>query len=240
MPLIETIGSASIKGYGSGSTVTLSGHVTSGLVLDWDFSNPLSYSGTGNTINDLSGSGRTGTRTAQTAFTSDEYGGGFYFTGPTPNNTWIDFPAGTYIAQGTNSFTLESWHDSEPGGAVLLNNYPGSDGSNTFWFFYDGYYLGNSDAYFNPREQGAGRHHLIVSRSGNTFKVYLDGVLKITNTNTRSIPASQWRLGSDYTSSGGSGEGFKGKIWISRAYNRALSDAEVAQNFNTYRTRFKI
>lgn len=241
MPVLETFASGSVRGYSSGSKINFTGHVTSGLVLDWDFSNPASYPKTGNTITDLSGNGRTGTRTAQTAFTTDDYGGGFYFTGPSAgNNTYIDFPNGTYIASGTNSFTIESWHEAEAGGAVLLNNYPGTDGANTFWMWHGGYYLGVSDGYMTPDGVGLGRHHLVVSRSGSTFKVYLDGVLKLTVSNSRSIPNMQWRLGSDYASGGTSGETFKGKIWISRAWNRTLSDAEITQNFNAYRQRFAI
>jgi len=241
MPVLETFGSGSVRGYNSGSKLTLSGHVTSGLVLDWDFSNPASYPGTGNTITDLSGSGRTGTKTAATNFSPDAYGGGLVFTGPTPNNTWIDFPSSTYLVQGTNPFTIEGWHNAAiAGGGVLLNNYPGSDGGNTIWVYFAGFYLGDSTGYITPDTLGLGLHHLVVTRSGNTIKVYLDNVLRVTATNTRSVVASQWRYGADYNLNGSGGEGFNGTAYIARAYNRALSDAEVAQNFNAYRTRFKI
>lgn len=244
MPLLETIGSGSARGFGRGraSGLVISGHVTSGLVLDWDFADTASYPGSGSTITDRSGNGRTGTKTASTNFSSDIYGGGFVFTGRGPGNTtYIDFPAGTYIASGTNSFTLESWYDwyGNPGDSALIANYPGSDGSTTAWLFYGGFYMQNGNNYIdNADTRCIGRNHILVTRSGTTVKTYFNGVLEKTFTNTVSIPQSQWRVGSDYNANGSGGETFGGKIYIARAYNRALSDAEVLQNYNNYKGRF--
>jgi hypothetical protein len=244
MPLIETIGSASIKGYGSGSTVTLSGHVTSGLTFDWDFGDPVSYPGSGNTITDRSGNGRTGTKTSQTIFETDLFGGGFRFTGVDGGqNTYIDFPSNTFLVTGTSDFTLEAWYlwQGPAGSSAILGNYPGTDGSNTAWMFYGGFYLGNSDAYMadsDPRNLNGLVNHMVVTRSSGNVRVYWNNDLERNVTNNRSIPNSQWRLGSDYASGGGSGETFRGKIYSARAYNRALSGSEVSQNWNAYKSRF--
>jgi hypothetical protein len=243
MPLIETIGSGSAKAFGLNSfkELTISGHPTSGLVLDWDFADPASYSGSGKTVIDRSGNGRTGTATTQTNFSSDIYGGGFVFTGRNPDVTWIDFPSNTFITSGNNSFTLEAWYDwyGVPGASALLVNYPGSDGSSTAWLYYGGIYLQNANGYIdNPDTRCVGRNHIVATRSGGVLKTYFNGVLEKTNTNTTSIPNSQWRVGSDYSSGGAGGETFGGKIYITRAYNRALSDAEVLSTYNTYKGRF--
>lgn len=248
MPLLETIGSSSARSLGRGlrigPNINFSGHVTSGLTFDWDFSDPASYPGSGNTITDRSGNGRTGTKTSQTLFETDSFGGGFRFTGVAGGqNTYIDFPSNTFLVTGTSDFTLESWYlwEGPAGSSAILGNYPGTDGSNTAWMFYAGFYLGDGSAYMDNGDTRALNglvNHIVITRTSGTVRTYWNNGLEKTVTNNRSIVNSQWRFGSDHTSSGGSGETFRGKIYTGRAYNRALSSSEVSQNWNAYKNRF--
>ncbi len=77
-----------------------------------------------------------------------------------------------------------------------------------------------------------------VTRSGSTITHYLNGVLDGSSTNTASISTNNpFTIGNghDYTS-----EAFGGTIGAIKVYNRALSAAEVKQNFSALRGRYGI
>jgi hypothetical protein len=245
MPLLETFGSGSARSFGRlRSGLIIAGHVTSGLTFDWDFADPASYPGSGNTITDRSGNGRTGTKTSQTLFETDAYGGGLVFTGVAGGHTtYVDFPSNTNLVTGTADFTLESWWkwDGVSGSAVLLGNYPGNNSNATAWMYYGGFYLLNGDGYLLDADAKANNglvNHMVVTRISGNVRVYFNNTLERNVTNNTSIASSQWRVGSDYSSTGAGGETFKGKIYATRAYNRGLSALEVSQNWNAYTSRF--
>lgn len=75
--------------------------------------------------------------------------------------------------------------------------------------------------------------------NAGTVKLYLNGTLQTTITGAPTSPVVLYdgkiSIGAEYHSVG---NGFYGNIYTSMVYNRALSDAEVAQNFNALRRRF--
>lgn len=77
--------------------------------------------------------------------------------------------------------------------------------------------------------------HGVATYNGNTVKIYINGNLESTNARTGTITAGAKNIGSN---SGGSSEYFNGTIATVRVYNRALSAAEVQQNFNAHRGRY--
>lgn len=79
--------------------------------------------------------------------------------------------------------------------------------------------------------------HGVATYNGNTVKIYINGNLESTNARTGTITSGAKNIGSN---SGGSNEYFNGTIDSVKMYNRALSAAEVAQNFNATRRRYNI
>lgn len=82
-----------------------------------------------------------------------------------------------------------------------------------------------------------------ATRDGSTIKIYVNGVLVQTSTGQTISSNTSWTtyVGGSLTlgrCTGNSNLNYKGKIAISRIYNRALSDSEVLQNFNAQKYRF--
>jgi hypothetical protein len=79
--------------------------------------------------------------------------------------------------------------------------------------------------------------HAAATYDGSTVKIYVNGVLESTTARSGTITAGAKNIGS---SSGGGSEYFNGTIDNVKIYNRALSAAEVQQNFNALRGRYGI
>lgn len=79
--------------------------------------------------------------------------------------------------------------------------------------------------------------HGIATYDGSNVRIYINGNLESTNARTGIITSGAKNIGSN---SGGSSEYFNGTIATVKVYNRALSAAEVQQNFNAQRTRYGI
>ena len=92
----------------------------------------------------------------------------------------------------------------------------------------------------NRVSAGVGYHHVLFNWNGTTYDIWVDGVNTTTyyqNGTTPSglITASSIKLGNDTN-----GYCFNGQIPVTRIYNRALSSAEVKQNYNKYKSRFNL
>ena len=71
----------------------------------------------------------------------------------------------------------------------------------------------------------------------NQSKLYVDGKLKASASNfTTNIAGTDFVIGKDRTGN----DFFGGNISIVKYYNRALTAAEVQQNFNAFRGRYGI
>ena len=78
--------------------------------------------------------------------------------------------------------------------------------------------------------------YVTVTRSGNTFTTYINGVADQTGTTSNSISApNQLRIGERYTSTYYPMDGYIGPIHM---YNRALTAEEILQNYNALKGRF--
>jgi len=86
-------------------------------------------------------------------------------------------------------------------------------------------------------------YHLAGSwdQSSGVAKIYLNGVLKSTQstgqTSAISLNEAKVVIGADYHSLS---YGLNGKVYVGKVYNKVLTDAEVAQNYNAYKNRFNI
>lgn len=225
--------------------------VATGLVLNLDAGDAASYPGNGNTWNDLSGSNH-GTLLNGPTFDPGN-GGSIVFDG-------IDdvVSLGNVLNMGLNSWTISCWVKFDGGTSGLM----GIIGK-TSYRPYDGRYAiyidnNNLVAFCQP---SAGNmivstplapyldnnfHNLVVTINRTSLiTFYIDGISVGTPYNISSSSSANptstdnFYIGS-YASSNGQSPlyFFKGSIGQALIYNRALSTAEVSNNFNVLKTRF--
>jgi hypothetical protein len=231
--------------------------VLNGLVLYLDAANIKSYPGSGTTWTDLSGRGNTGTL-VNTPTYSGSNGGSLSF-----NYTDLEYVSfsNSSSLQFLNRlpYTLEAWvYPTRNPGA---NNYTGifdrEDSSVGSRDGYDLLFLGSSGTdttfYIERFTTGAQTsiggvvlnqsvsvnnwHHIVGTYDGTTLSLYRNGSSAGTpGTTTGNITNSSKTL----TLGVRGGQYFDGRISNAKIYNRALSAAEVSQNFNALRGRYGI
>jgi hypothetical protein len=231
------------------STVTvLDTPVTLGLVLHLDASNPASYPGSGTTWFDLSGGSNNGTLINGPTYNSDN-GGSIVFDG-----TDDRVSSSNSIVVGNSPRTLEVWCRGTGADRVPLSLTTAASGTANAAFAVSAVSSSLVNIYggTNPFDESSipvsinfidgNWHQMLVTWDGNnpgTLLIYGDGVQ--VGTRTRST-------GSAYNTTAGYIVGtwydfnrfYSGNIANCKIYNRALSAAEVAQNFNALRGRFGI
>ena len=224
--------------------------VRNGLVLHLDAANPKSYPGSGTTWYDLSGNGNHGTLTNGPTFNSDNKGS-IVFDG---TNDRID--CGSYfptVISSTNNFTIESivypensqnayadlWgnHNEPYKGVVFQQN---SSNLNQYsWGGGDGSTWGHGSNLFYLTTQKY--NHIFCVRNNGYFLTFLNAILIdsvadiapiAVNTDYNFHLGVGWHLDSSRY--------WRGKISNFKIYNRALSAAEIAQNFEATRGRYSI
>jgi len=220
------------------------GIVLNGLTLYLDAANTSSYSGSGTTWTDLSGNGNTGTIVNSPAYTS---GVGGYFNFGTALNTSkrVSFTYQTPIQTTFTGFTWNIWvypYLLDQGHVLMgyrgttlqfykltttkFEMYPAEiyhNFSATSWQYISAVYDGTLDS------------------QTNNMKLYVNGTqvgLRDTDFPTN-IPdlrtsAMPFFVGGDPDG----GEYSRARISKVKVYNRALSSAEIIQNYNVHRADF--
>ena len=209
--------------------------VTSGLVLCLDAGNAKSYPGSGTTWTDLSGNGNTGTLTNGPTYSSAN-GGSIVFDGV---NDYVGLTAG--LLSGTGDFTVSQWIQSSSIGSGIhaFGNYPAGNLQMFFASSAVGMWLGNSSAYANEATHYTASWVMFTClRSGTVTQVYKNETLIQTGSSDSTIggTGAAFRLGGNTNNV----EWYTGKIGTTNVYNRALSAAEVKQNFNALRGRYGV
>lgn len=221
--------------------------VTQGLVGHWDAGNPYSYLGTGTTWTDLSGNGNTITLQNSPTFSQDK-SGTLLFDGTNQYGT----VANVNIPTGTSDFTWLFWLRipttfASPGGLNANDGYA-MILSSTQSYFYLAIFKNNTNytvAYDNNSNLNRFGNvtigtwaHVGVVRSSQSSTGYLNAVAGTAMADTTSLSGSLelGRYGVNQTQR----FYFNGPISIGHIYNRALSAAEVFQNYQATRWRFGI
>ena len=214
--------------------------VTDGLVFAMDPGSERCYDGT-TAVNSLVGS-NTGTLTNGVTYQSIN-GGVFDFDGV---NEYIAFPDDTNLNNQT--LTMESWiqldstlyQDAfifEKG--QVNTQYSNFVATNGYLYFRTIGLSSNDQALNITSYTSAGLWTHITCTYGAGIKyIYINGVLRSTqtgltgtiSTNTTGLFLGAYGPGSSYF--------MDGKIAVSRVYNKALTQAEVTQNFNAQKSRF--
>ena len=226
--------------------------VSSGLRAYYDPANPLSYSGTGSTLTDLSGNGINGTIVGAT------YTDGTYFTLDGVNDYIVT--GNCLAALGvSDTHTVEMWvylnaindclwsdlgttnNPATSGyhfaGAQILQTGPVQQIITGLW---NGTAITRDVAAASATLTGAWKH---VTRTydGTTLKGYVNAVnggggVAMTFDSPVDEPTPGWFLAfgaQDTTTFSGSTAGWlSGRVGIMRVYDRALSGAEVTSNYN--------
>jgi len=228
--------------FGLGYAHSSISYVENDLLLYYDAGIFASYSGSGSTINDLSKNNRHGTIVGSPAWTSN------YFTF---SNDYIITPdLDQIVTIGDEAHSVEVWVYPTNNGVIA--SYQGSGAINSGYHFsaielVSGqveFGLWNGTTITSTGPTGAltfNQWHQIVltyNGHGSPVKGYIDGVLvdQTSNMNFDSPmddAISQFRIafGAEDGTSQGDGTYFDGRFGIARVYGRALTDAEILQNY---------
>jgi hypothetical protein len=217
--------------------------VTSGLVFHVDAANPTSYPGTGTTWFDLTSNANNLVMSTTPPVYNAGNGGYFTFNGSTNefidgNNSSLWLTTGITIEAFVygNSFTAQGNildKNGNSGYRFRVNN------SNRVEFIAQVAAKNYStNATINTNQW----YHLVVTH-GTTGAIYINGVAQTISGSGNTSPLFITLANSNPLKVGRSAftnEAFNGRIGLTRLYNRALTAAEVLQNFNADRARFGI
>ena len=146
---------------------------------------------------------------------------------------------------GTNSFAFSMWIYLDNTNPITFITQRVDDNNRWSWWW-----NASSNMYFESRagssegSSGAYNHsftadnwyHLALVRDGNTILFYIDSVLKYSASFTGSIAAKAAGLNFGYDQQNYAS--LNGKIALVHAYNKALTAAEIKQNYNALKSRF--
>jgi hypothetical protein len=222
----------------------------SGLVLALDAGNPKSYPGSGTTWTDLSGRGNTGTLTNGPTYSSAN-GGYIVFDG-----------TDDYAVTAATSINLTGNHTIcgfiSPGFASSSNvgsaifDFSNSDGSSRSYLRWENSSLGfywdmsggpavGARTTSSPSFNANSWIYVCLSYTyGSNAQMYINGnPVSTTQINAGNLPVvanQSIKIGFGVVNN----YYWNGKISIIQLYTRALSAAEISQNFNALRGRFGI
>ena len=221
--------------------------VTDGLLLALDAGSSKSYPGSGTTWTDLSGNGINGTLTNGPTFDSGNLGS-INFDGSNDfvtTNTQLDPEADGLFADSTSRWSITSFFNSDTvasGTGAITGKGGGTGGGATYVTYRDGSNL-------KVRLRGGVRttvssisantwYEVTVTWDGTTSKSYLNGVFA-TNISVGSAGKQTDNFAIGATAAG-SNTHFNGKISVTLVYNKALTAAEISQNYNALKGRYGI
>ncbi len=229
---IENLYTAGLPTYQASNSIM----INQGLTLYLDATNPNCYPGSGTAIYDLSGYGNNGTLYNGVAFSST-YGGGLVFDGV---DDYIIIPGNGSVNASRPTVELVMT-TSTNGGNILAQ---GQYGSN--WGFGVGVKPTNIMARNNSGDatisvNNSGLVHVVVVWDGSGNQYYKNGQYLGRTTNCYSPnPGGDVTIGGvrSQVPSQNLQEFANSTVNIVRIYNRALSGAEILQNFNSIKTQF--
>ena len=221
--------------------------VTDGLIFAIDAGSERSYPGSGTSVTDLVGSNN-GALVNGVGFSSAN-GGSFIFDGTddyinlsTLSNSMNSsaFTIGTVIkidsfaSSSSSRPYISNWNTWSPGSqkGFLLRTFTSSNKSSFWWC--DGT---NYTSVYSTTEMSLGEYYYVcVTYSSSGVKIYVNGVLEGTSSSLTGgvVFESNTRIGYTSINTGF----FDGNIANTIIYNRAITAAEVLQNYNAQKNRF--
>jgi hypothetical protein len=206
--------------------------VSSGLIMNLDAKNALSYPGTGTVWTDLSGNGNNGTLYNGTSYNASN-GGTMVFDGI---NDYIKIPTGL-----PTSNTLSVWFKQPAptgGGLLETNTLTGLGGGSSQLFVglgsnylrtYGEPYGYSPNSAYTPTNW----YNVTITGSSAVRNIYMNGVLTATKSNIPNYGANAAiNIGVGYPGY------FNGNVPVVHLYNRVLTQAEITANFNALKGRY--
>jgi hypothetical protein len=236
----------------------------SGLVLAFDAGNAKSYPGSGTTWTDLSGRGNSGTLINGPTYSSSN-GGTINLDGI---NDYIDGYNDSTIFANDNSLTVSIFANIAeaskdiPGGLVCSQRYQSEGDPGGYGFVIPGTTYGSSTtlsvnltknisgtstSYQNLSQFTYVRNQFryysfTYSSSSKTVSTYMNGILQNSSTDlnygwTVNTSSRKTLIGQN-TQGGWSNQFYNIRIGAVHIHNRALTAAEIQQNFNATKSRY--
>jgi hypothetical protein len=214
-----------------------------GLVLCLDAANSKSYTGTGTTWTDLSGLSNTGTLTNVPTYNSSNSGFFQFVTDDfvvIPNNTALDTQTPTVeVWVKTNNTTQNGfWFEK---GTVNSQYALFQEGSSIQWRMnIEG--VTNLSTTTATYMNTSNWYHVVGTYTSGARRLYINGSLVNSDTQTGVIATNGggMSIGVYGGFNGSRSYYYNGNLSSCNVYNRALTAAEVQQNFNAHRGRFNI
>lgn len=224
--------------------------VVDNMILYLDPCNTKSYTGSGTTVTDLSGFLNNGTLNGGVGFNLVNNFGTFTFDGV---NDYISIPASSAFDLGTGDFSCSVWIKTNvfnlDGGLFRRIFMLGSDGNRAgnFQIILDTA-TGNAYMWSNTSQLATiGTinvsnniwHNIVVTRTGNTFRLYVDSIHDGTQVFTTAMTNNGFStlIGRYVGATQGRFNGSMSSIILQKY---ALTPEQVKNNFNMMRHRFGV
>jgi hypothetical protein len=232
-----------------GAIVKPNNLISDGLVLRLDPANIKSYQSSGTIFKDLTTNLSDFTLVGTPTYNTNGF---FTFNG---TNQYAS-RANTASLKPSNAISIEQWLNADNWNAGTSASYKcalsctqGGGYSHNIWSgnFYSYIYAGGK--YLTPSASVSnfvGWHHFVTTFDGRYAKLYIDGSLANTDdygsaNRTMTYASNSIFLGAEAgASTTPEGYYWQGKIATTAIYNKALSDAEILQNFNNTKVRYNI
>ena len=222
--------------------------VSDGLALCLDAANTKSYSGSGTTWTDISGKGNNGTLTNGPTFSSDD-GGSILVDG---SNDFISIPfsGGVYCIdfwiKPTSTLTSSTVSNS----ILDFNNGQQSLIFGSCTGFFNGELItlltnpdgvgGKRSAYVSTTDSISGWTHINCNYDGTYYCFTVNNVKKTLTPSGSDIINAISPIYLGKADGNGINGFYNGNISNLKLYSRALTDAEIKQNYNAHKGRFGI
>ena len=213
--------------------------VTNGLRFNLDAGNSASYAGSGTRWTDLSGNGNHGTLSGATLPTySPDNGGSFVFDGSSSNVNLNKNASAIGIYD--NSYTADAWvYPTNLGGdRGMFGDEQAASRQGLHLIFRGGsIHQGHFGSDANAGSVTANSwYHIVFTYNKVTeeTRIYKNGAYQGNGGIASYIGTTNIHLGQAYNNTGF----FQGKGAVYKMYNRVLSGAEVATNYNALKDRF--
>jgi hypothetical protein len=226
----------------AGRIAYLGNIATQGLVLDLDAAIQGSYPKTGSLWTDISGNNNNGTLVNGPAYTGSDYGAIVF------DNTddYIVISSSPTLAPRTGDFSNDFWinptawanNNWQPIQVTALTNglWIGQNATNQF--IVRAY--GNADRLqYAIRPTTGSWTNVSITRNNGLINLYYNGTPVAVSSSNQDFLQGTTYLGSDGVPSGGTVY-FNGRIATDKYYNIGLSQFQVWQNFNAYKSRYGI
>ena len=230
----------------AGRSLYSPGVVQDGLVLNLDAGKFYSYPKSGITWTNLLGSGNIGTLTNGPTYSSVN-GGAIVFDG---SNDYVQTNFNYSLTSSTTEFTCAAWYKCFPAAnsdGLIFSNYQATPNPFNLYANVNGKARGftrnsggsNVSIISTTSVNDDAWHYVVYTKTGSdTYKLYVDGNLEATATASLGAisVSNNIVLGilNYYLNQGR----YRGDIATAQIYNRALSAAEVSQNYNALKHRY--